>query len=623
MSNPTWKKTAEKMVPPGFVASSAKPSANLSLDWVHGYRGFDCRNNLRFLSEDHVVFSSAGLVIGQKVSNAGGPLPSKDMQQVYFGEHSDDVLCLAASGSLVASGEIGKAPAIHLYRWTAAGVFQSLACMKGYHTKGVVQVAFSLDGTLLFSVGVDYTVAIYDCMETKGSSPNPSFGKLVSSGAMKGVCLHVSCLGKDSGSDFVSMGEKHVVVWRNSKGSYKQEQAKLGEHKNKTFLCAARLGGFGGDSVAVGTNDGDLIVLKGTAMASTQSKVHDKALNALWSSQDGCQLVSGGRDGKVILWAKLADDIVKISSFSISSGKLPPAVRSVCMSDDRTKVLIGTQTCEILQFEVTAAPAAADVRLTTDPAFEKSRDKVDGAMPWQYSDATLARRTLVSGHFLGELWGLAVHPEPSRGEYCTVGDDMTLRIWSIAERRQKTSVDMGAIARCCAYSPDGSMIAVGYGKGKSKEDGMFRIYRVSVDDNGETPPVPVYETKEAKQWIGEIKFSPDGRSLAVGSHDNSIYLYGVQQQFKRKAKFSKHNSFITHLDFSADSKVVQSNCGAYELLFSDAGSGAQISKAETLKEVDWGTWTCPLGDPLSYRRDSMFTSTLYRRDSTFTFARLQ
>lgn len=141
------------------------------------------------------------------------------MTQSYFGEHIDDVLCLAVFDTLVASGEIGKTPAIHLYRWIAATAsFQSLACMKGYHTKGVVQLAFSLDGSLLFSVGVDYTVAIYDTIES-----NPTFGKLVSSGSVKGVCLHVSCFGKDKGTDFISLGEKHVIFWKNTKGVYKQE----------------------------------------------------------------------------------------------------------------------------------------------------------------------------------------------------------------------------------------------------------------------------------------------------------------------------------------------------------------------------------------------------------------
>ena len=138
----------------------------------------------------------------------------------------------------------------------------------------------------------------------------------------------------------------------------------------------------------------------------------------------------------------------------------------------------------------------------------------------------------------------------------------------------------------------------GKGKGTKNDDGMIRVYRDDPDKPSE-PPIQIFETKEAKQWISEIKFSPDGRTLAVGSHDNSVYLYGVNKQFKRKGKFSKHSSYITHIDFSSDSKVMQTNCGAYELLFSDVSNGKQIMKSEALKDVHFNTsWTCPLGWPV-------------------------
>ena len=61
---------------------------------------------------------------------------------------------------------------------------------------------------------------------------------------------------------------------------------------------------------------------------------------------------------------------------------------------------------------------------------------------------------------------------------------------------------------------------------------------------------------------------PDGATFAVGSHDNKIYLYDARGgRFELRAKCTKHNSYITHLDFSSDSSTIVSNCGAYELLF--------------------------------------------------------
>jgi WD40 repeat protein len=163
------------------------------------------------------------------------------------------------------------------------------------------------------------------------------------------------------------------------------------------------------------------------------------------------------------------------------------------------------------------------------------------------------------------------------------------------------------------------------GRGKHKYDGAVKIYSRQLSSNNtnntkSNAPVTndiddsddddvatdvasggrvtlklLTEFHDAKQWISDVKFSPDGKSLAVGAHDNGIYLYTVGQQFKRRAKFAKHNSYITHLDFTADSQRLRSNCGAYELLFSDANTGAQIGSASSLKDAQWSSSTCTLG----------------------------
>lgn len=157
MANPAWKKTAELMTPREHTGTGLKPNISLQLDWVHGYRGFDCRNNVQFCDDsgDVVTFTAAAMGVVQSV---GG------RQQAYFGDHTDDIVCLAAcrlsSGAyVVATGEMGKTPAIHMW---GAGDRVSLACMRGYHTKAVSQLVFSLSGDRLFSIGVDNTLV---CMQ--------------------------------------------------------------------------------------------------------------------------------------------------------------------------------------------------------------------------------------------------------------------------------------------------------------------------------------------------------------------------------------------------------------------------------------------------------------------------
>ena len=67
-----------------------------------------------------------------------------------------------------------------------------------------------------------------------------------------------------------------------------------------------------------------------------------------------------------------------------------------------------------------------------------------------------------------------------------------------------------------------------------------------------------------------MEYSPCGKYLAVGSHDNWIYIY--DQSYSLVGTCKGHCSFITALDWSADSKYIRSNCGAYDLLCFDRDS---------------------------------------------------
>lgn len=82
--------------------------------------------------------------------------------------------------------------------------------------------------------------------------------------------------------------------------------------------------------------------------------------------------------------------------------------------------------------------------------------------------------------------------------------------------------------------------------------------------------------------------------LAVGSHDNHVYVYKVAD-WSLIGKCTGHSSYITALDWGEDSKWIRSNCGAYELLFWDAAECKQNPSGRSeLKDLAWATNTCPL-----------------------------
>jgi hypothetical protein len=52
--------------------------------------------------------------------------------------------------------------------------------------------------------------------------------------------------------------------------------------------------------------------------------------------------------------------------------------------------------------------------------------------------------------------------------------------------------------------------------------------------------------------------------------------------YQRIARCQGHSSYIRHVDWSADSRVLQTSCGAYELLYFDAATGKQVRRGRAV-----------------------------------------
>ncbi|KQK84121.1 echinoderm microtubule associated protein like 3 [Amazona aestiva] len=88
---------------------------------------------------------------------------------------------------------------------------------------------------------------------------------------------------------------------------------------------------------------------------------------------------------------------------------------------------------------------------------------------------------------------------------------------------------------------------------------------------------------DGNEQLSVVRFSPDGSFLAIGSHDNFIYIYSVTEGGRKYTRFGRctgHSSFITHLDWSKDGHFIMSNSGDYEILYwvwPDGSDGTDIN----------------------------------------------
>ena len=80
--------------------SSAVPKAQLRLEWIYGYRGYQCHNNIQELGSSEIVYFIAGVGV---VLNTQG-----NKSQRFFRGHTDDIICLDVheKRKLVATGQV-------------------------------------------------------------------------------------------------------------------------------------------------------------------------------------------------------------------------------------------------------------------------------------------------------------------------------------------------------------------------------------------------------------------------------------------------------------------------------------------------------------------------------------
>jgi microtubule-associated protein-like 6 len=358
------------------------------------------------------------------------------------------------------------------------------------------------------------------------------------------------------GYDLASGGDGHVYFWTLRGQTLTATDPVWGAaDDSQRVLCGAAVL----DRFITGTRGGHLYVWKERSCVK-QIRAHEHGLESIHAAGDA-GFVTGAHDGFVKLWTSRC---VHVRSYDLTEATIPPLVPVVhsvhlgLADGDVAKILVGTSSSEVYEIA-----------------------KSSGSM-------TL----LHEGHYTDELWAVATNPaDPD--VFATAGDDMTVRVWSVAHRKLLRKAQLDAPCRCLDFSPDGERLLVGMGGTpsgtRSLKDGVFLILDA-------LSLLVQHEGRDSRHWLRCCKFAPDGLSFAVGSMDQKVYIYDAETTHMR-AKCLKHNSFVTHLDWSADSKYVQSDARDYEHLYYGALDGAHVRLPSQLKDVEFAGWSCIYGWP--------------------------
>jgi WD40 repeat protein len=107
----------------------------------------------------------------------------------------------------------------------------------------------------------------------------------------------------------------------------------------------------------------------------------------------------------------------------------------------------------------------------------------------------------------------------------------------------------GSFVRAVAFSPDGTMLAVGWGR--DKEPGEIRFYSVEKGD-------PIATLKGHDKEVNCLAFTPDGGVLVTAGSDNKCVIWNIASR-KAIGELKGHTNSIIALSISPNGKQVASS----------------------------------------------------------------
>jgi len=568
--------------------ASDLPNSRLVLEFVYGYAGLmNSSPNIFYLSTGEIVYYTAAVGIIYS--------PPPLHKQRFFLGHNDDIKSLAiCSGELqhegvtypprtiMASGQVSSHEnGPYVCVWDARvgsleGDPELARITFEKESRGICALGFSPCGTMLTTVEMDnpHTVTIHDWRRNK---------KLGEGRGHNGEPIQVFGVewnpyqAEGETPEFLTYGRKHLKRWyEGDNGDWNSVTMNFGKFPMQNVHSVVWLPpkASGQSLVLGGCANGEIYVWKDRSVVksfaahapgpSVIAPDGSKSYSGLrcMRMMDDRTLVTGGADGVIHKWdvssGPLGEDCkigepVKISPPYAAAGvkTKPVALRALDVKPDTEDIVVGTGSCDV--WEVTQSGS----------------------------------EVLIFGHN-ADLYHLAWHPSKP-DVFATACESARVFVWDAASRDMQRTCSVGFKARVCAFSStamagDAHHLAVGGDKG-------------DIIVLNESNLQPVFNAKDLNQAVSDIKYSPDGRYMAVASNDTFVDIYAIKEaSYSRVSRCAGHSSTVRHLDWASDSSCIQSNSAAYEILYHNPKTGKKV--LETQRDTKWDSWTCVLGFPV-------------------------
>ncbi|KYQ90933.1 hypothetical protein DLAC_07809 [Tieghemostelium lacteum] len=517
------------------------PNYHLEVDHVFGYN----EKEVYYLNEKEIIYSTGSVGVIQSIETRS---------QKYLLGHTNDVTSLALNKekTLAATGQVGAEVLVIV--WDLKTLTAKTTIKVGKY-QGIASLSFSPDSSKLVGVCTDVhkTLFIWD-LKKDGKDP------LTSQFSFPIEHVHFN----QDKNHLVIYGEKNISFLNVSKDA--QNPNSLPQVNKKTGLMGSlskqpsiqSVLSINQDFTVFGTADGRLLLFNGVNIVKElhvpSPTTKPSPIKALVKYQNDSAFIVVS-DNKVLLYQLgkdiAVDDVKATEIYQIES---PTPIIPISFDINGDNLVLGTTSSDIYM---------------VDLKDQKSQQFLSRA----HDDEVVS------------CWALGT----ADNTFVTGSTDKSVQVWSVSQKKQLLELQYKSAVTCVtASNSKGSpsqLLAIGL------QDGTLIFYDLTT--NKEIQQVNVDTVA-----LRLVRFSPCDKYLSVCLTNGNIQNYLVEPNnigLRLQSTCKGSSAHIAFLDYSADSKTLQTNSGAYEILYWDVQSGDQIKSASQVKDYVWFTWTCLLG----------------------------
>ena len=251
--------------------------------------------------------------------------------------------------------------------------------------------------------------------------------------------------------------------------------------------------------------------------------------------------------------------------------------------DKKIRVWDG-KTCKLLKTLQGNGNFIEDVAIASNGDFFASCGIRGKIIIWDMK--TWRPRKTIDAHFNNQVLSIDICPDDER--LVSTGKSGKVRVWRISDGKQLLEFDKhdGAYLRCCAFSPDGKLVATGGRKILIWDSRSGKIRQ-------EIEPSP------AGIFTQSVAFSPDGKRIACGLWDarQQAQLWDIETG-KKVCSFPSAKKRVNGVCFSPNGKQVAIACEDYLVHLCDAQSGKLIKAFKGHNHFVYDVKFSPRGDKI-------------------------